>query len=35
MLWLRNGFGLADAGTVYEQNRLLAVCRGPQKVNEA
>jgi IS6 family transposase len=34
MLWLRKGFGCAGAWTVREQNRLLAVCFGLQKVNE-
>ena len=35
MLWLRKGFGFAGAWTVREQNRLLGVCFGLQKVNEA
>jgi transposase-like protein len=34
MLWLRKGFGFAGAWTVREQNRLLGVCFGLQKVNE-
>jgi len=34
MLWLRKGLGFAGAWTVREQNRLLAVCFGLQKVNE-
>ena len=34
MLWLRKGFGFAGAWTVREQNQLLAVCFGLQKVNE-
>lgn len=34
MLRLRKGFGFAGAWTVREQNRLLAVCFGLQKVNE-
>ena len=34
MLWLRKGFGFAGTCTVCEQNRLLAVCFGLQKVNE-
>ena len=35
MLWLRKGFGFAGAWTVCEQNRLLSVCFGLLKVNEA
>src|SRR4051812_38367577 len=35
MLWLHKGFGFSGAWTVREQNRLLAVCFGLQKVNEA
>jgi transposase, IS6 family len=34
MLWLRKGFGFAGDWTVREQNRLLGVCFGLQKVNE-
>jgi transposase-like protein len=34
MLWLRKGFGFAGAWTVREQNRLLGVSFGLQKVNE-
>ena len=34
MLWLRKGFSFAGAWTVREQNRLLGVCFGLQKVNE-
>jgi IS6 family transposase len=34
MLWLRKGFGFASMWTVREQNQLLAVCFGLQKVNE-
>jgi IS6 family transposase len=34
MLWLRKGFDFSGAWTVCEQNRLLAVCFGLQKVNE-
>src|SRR4051794_478139 len=34
MLWLRKGFGFSDTWTVCEQNRLLSVCFGLQKVNE-
>ena len=34
MLWLRKGFGFAGAWTVREQNRMLALCFGLQKVNE-
>jgi IS6 family transposase len=34
MLWLRKGFGFSGAWTVCEQNRLLGVCFGLQKVNE-
>jgi transposase, IS6 family len=34
MLWLRKGFGFAGAWTVCEQNQLLRVCFGLQKVNE-
>ena len=34
MLWLRKDFGFAGAWTVHEQNRMLAVCFGLQKVNE-
>ncbi len=34
MLWLRKGFGFAGAWTVREQNRLLAVGFGLQKVTE-
>ena len=33
MLWLRKGFGFAGAWTVREQNRLLGICLGLQKVN--
>ena len=33
VLWLRMGFGFADAWTVREQNRLLAVCFGLLQVN--
>src|SRR3954464_4895141 len=35
MLWLRKGFDFAGAWTVCEQNRLLSVCFGLLKVNEA
>jgi transposase, IS6 family len=35
MLWLRKGFGFAGAWRVQEQNRLLSVCFGLLKVNEA
>jgi IS6 family transposase len=34
MLWLRKGFGFADAWTAHEQNRLLAVCFGLRGVNK-
>ena len=34
MLWPRKGFGFAGMWTVREQNRLLAVCFGLQKVDE-
>ena len=34
MLWLRKGFGFAGGWTVREQNRLLRVCFGLQKINE-
>lgn len=34
MLWLRKSFGFANAWTVREQNRLLGVWFGLQKVNE-
>jgi transposase, IS6 family len=34
MLWLRKGFGFSGAWTVCEQNQLLTVCFGLQKVNE-
>jgi len=34
MLWLRKGFGFSGAWTVREQNQLLGVCFGLQKVNE-
>ena len=34
MLWLRKGFGIADAWTVREQNRLLGLCFGLQAVNK-
>jgi transposase, IS6 family len=34
MLWLRKGFGFAGDWTVREQNQLLAVCFGLQKVNK-
>jgi IS6 family transposase len=34
MLWLRKGFGFSGAWTVCEQNHLLAICFGLQKVNE-
>jgi len=34
MLWLRKGFGFAGTWTVCEQNQLLRVCFGLQKVNE-
>ena len=33
-LWLRKGFGFAGAWTVWEQNRLLAVCFGLPGVNK-
>lgn len=35
MLWLRKGFGFADAWTVCERNRLLALCFGLPPVNKA
>lgn len=35
MLWLRKGFGFAGVWAVRKQNRLLGVCFGLQKVNEA
>src|SRR3954466_16310441 len=35
MLWLRKGFDFAGAWTVCEQNRLLSVCFGLLKINEA
>ena len=35
MLWLRKGFGFVGAWTGCEQNRLLSVCFGLLKVNEA
>lgn len=34
MLWLRKGFGFAGGWTVREQNRLLGVCFGLQKVTK-
>ena len=34
MLWLRKNFGFAGAWTIREQNQLLGVCFGLQKVNE-
>ncbi len=34
MLWLRKGFGFADAWTVHEQNRLLGFRFGLSEVNE-
>ena len=35
MLWLRKGFGFAGLWTVVEQNRMLRLCFGLSKVNEA
>ena len=35
MLWLREGFGLAGAWTVCEQNQLLSVCFGLPTANKA
>jgi len=35
LLWLRKGFGFAGDWSVRCQNDLLALCFGPQKVNEA
>ena len=35
MLWLRKGFGFSGAWTVREQNRLLSVCFGLLRINEA
>lgn len=35
MLWLRKGFGFADAWTVREQNQLLAYCFGLPAANKA
>jgi hypothetical protein len=34
-VWLRKGFGFADAWTVCEQNSLLALCFGLPQVNKA
>jgi transposase-like protein len=35
MLWLRKDFGFSGPWTVYEQNRLLALCFGLPQVNKA
>ena len=34
MLWLRKGFDLAGIWTMYEQNRLLAICFGLPAANK-
>ena len=35
MLWMRKGFGFSGPWTVVEQNRMLGLCFGLSKVNEA
>ncbi len=35
MLWMRKGFGFSGPWTVIEQNRMLGLCFGLSKVNEA